>query len=296
MTLRLTPALLATLPATLLATGLALLGLALLGLTLLGLALPTVALAQTACSSDGQRPPKLLLERFLSADCLSCWQSAPTGSATPNPTATATADTSSGKTKPGAPGKPASTHNSRTVVLDWIVPSPQGEDAPLAAAASRDSLSRLNALGLSPPKQSEQKTSAVVSAASAVIGAATPSGANAAPGKPAPALRVVRGLAFNDYIGVSIQFRAPSPGNWTLWLALIETLPAGTEASPVPRQLVRNLLQVQTQTTAAKPLREARSMQIPAGAQAERLGVVGWVEDDQGRLRALAQSHCKTQR
>ena len=33
-------------------------------------------------------------------------------------------------------------------------------------------------------------------------------------------------------------------------------------------------------------------MNIPEGARPERLRVIGWVEDAQGRLLAVAQSRC----
>ena len=75
-----------------------------------------------SCSSDGVRPPTLVLERFISADCGDCW----TEPATPRPT-------------------------DGAVALDWIVPGTQQEDAPLSAAASRDALLRLQTLNLSAP-------------------------------------------------------------------------------------------------------------------------------------------------
>src|SRR5450830_620746 len=79
--------------------------------------------AQSFCASDGQSTPVLLLERFISADCESCWSAPP--------------DT------PPASG---------ALTLDWIVPSDQADEAPLSAAARRDALMRLEALGLPVPK------------------------------------------------------------------------------------------------------------------------------------------------
>jgi hypothetical protein len=64
--------------------------------------------AQSYCASDGQPRPVQLLERFINADCDSCWADP----ATP---------------KPGA----------GAIALDWIVPGAKGDDAPLAAASSR---------------------------------------------------------------------------------------------------------------------------------------------------------------
>jgi hypothetical protein len=37
---------------------------------------------------------------------------------------------------------------------------------------------------------------------------------------------------------------------------------------------------------------ESRPLSIPAGAHPERLRVIGWVQDGQGRIRAIAQSRC----
>ncbi|EJE49649.1 hypothetical protein PMI14_05780, partial [Acidovorax sp. CF316] len=72
---------------------------------LLALHAPHLA-AQSSCSSDGVARPAALFERFVSADCESCWAD----KATP---------------APSAPG---------TLVLDWIVPGTQGDNAPLSAA------------------------------------------------------------------------------------------------------------------------------------------------------------------
>ena len=73
--------------------------------------------SQSVCSSDAQAAPLSLFERFVNANCASCWSDAATPVA-----------------PPGA------------LALDWIVPGSQGEEAALAVAASRDALMRLNAL------------------------------------------------------------------------------------------------------------------------------------------------------
>lgn len=94
----------------------------------LAAALP--AAAQSVCSSDGQAQPVAVLERFISADCDSCWRDP----ATPRP----------GKNE---------------LVLDWIVPGSKGEDAPLSMGESRDALERLQALGRKPPAQADSHKS-----------------------------------------------------------------------------------------------------------------------------------------
>lgn len=88
-----------------------------------GLAQP--ALAQSSCASDGQQRPAVLVERFINADCATCWT---------DPV-----------TLPAARG---------AMALDWVLPGGRGEDAPLSAVATRDALKRLEALGTAPPEVS----------------------------------------------------------------------------------------------------------------------------------------------
>ena len=216
----------------------------LLPVTLLAALLtPLATLAQSSCSSDGQPRPVALLERFINADCASCW--------------------SDPQAQPAQRGQ---------VALDWIVPGSRGDDAPLSAAATRDSLNRLQVLGRPTPPQAEQ----------AVLRAV---------GK--RPLRVAHGMPFNDYLGTSIEMKPAARGEWTAWLALVETIPIGTEGTAVERNLVRNLLQVSWQTNRTPGrLLESRSMLIAQGVQADRMRVIGWVEDAKGRIHGIAQSAC----
>lgn len=94
----------------------------------LAAALP--AAAQSVCSSDGQAQPVAVLERFINADCDSCWRDP----ATPRPRA-------------------------NELVLDWIVPGSKGEDAPLSMGESRDGLERLQVLGRKAPAQADHHRS-----------------------------------------------------------------------------------------------------------------------------------------
>lgn len=211
------------------------------------------AQAQSSCSSDGRPQPVGLLERFINADCASCWSDADT-------------------VRPGA----------GEVALDWIVPGGRGDDAPLSAAASRDATARLEALRRPAPARSGNARHRLR--------------------PPRMQLRVAHGLPVGDYIGASIELRAAGAGPWKAWLLLVETIPAGSEGTPVARNLVRNALQPAWDTN--KPLSkeermrrfEARPMNIPEGANAARLRVVGWVEDARGRIVAAAQSQCRQER
>ena len=210
--------------------------------------------AQSVCSSDGQPQPVQLLERFINADCATCWQDA----ATPKP----------------ARGQ---------IALDWVVPGSQGDAAPLSAVATRDAAQRLEAV-------SEKTSGAPASRRSAVRGL------------PGARLRVAHGLPVTGYIGASIALTpglsAAPAGPWTAWLALVESLPKGTEGSPVARNLVRNTFKVnwdgrkQLQKTERVRLIEQRSMGLPEGVEPSRLRVIGWIEDSQGRVQAAAASKC----
>ena len=152
------------------------------------------------------------------------------------------------------------------VALDWIVPGAGGDDAPLSAAARPDGLDRLQAMGRA--------------------------SATTTPLPPPMPLRVARGPALGGYIGTSITLQVPeaTPGPFTAWLALVETIPSGSDGTAVERNLVRNTL-VLDWSVAGEHL-EIRPLSVPAGAQAARLRVIGWVEDANARVVAIAQSVC----
>jgi hypothetical protein len=115
-------------------------------------------------------------------------------------------------------------------------------------------------------------------------------------------LRVAHGLPLSGYLGASIELKpipaAAKSRQWTAWLALVETLPAGAENSPVERNLIRNVLQAnwdgasRYQKESKTASSTQRSMSIAEGANPERMRVVGWVEDEKGRVRVAAQSRC----
>ena len=214
-----------------------------------------LAHGQSVCSSDGQATPTALFERFINADCESCWRDPATPAA--------------------APG---------TLALDWIMPGSLGDEAPLAAAASRDTLMRLDALHHAAPPKTQSTLATTVSR------------------WPGAALRVAHGMAVGDYVGASIELTlpagaAPEPP-LQAWLVLVETLPKNFEGSPVARNLVRNVLQPAwnirevLQKSEQLNFKETRPMNIPQGAAPARLQVLGWVTDAKGRVLAAAESTC----
>lgn len=214
------------------------------------------AAAESSCSSDGQPARTVLVERFVNADCASCWT-----------------DLHQPLGDPPAVG------------VEWIVPGRQGDDAPLSVAARRDGLDRLRALRRVTPD------TAVTLPAQAV--GAKPVAVRVAHGlafqgyiavsiemrpraTPAPApwkawLLLVEVIpAGTEHSKVERQLVRNSLQ--LEWDARRETAP-----------------------DAGDRFFESRPMQIPEGADPRRLAVVGWVEDAQGRLHGLAQSRCPSQ-
>ena len=230
------------------------------GLLLIALLAPMThaqAEQQAFCASDGQAAPVQLLERFINAECESCWQ-----------------DPSTFKAKPGQ------------VVLDWVVPGASGDAAALSAVAGIESLDRLQALKLAVPAQTGNSLKEVKPLAGA-------------------SLRVAHGLALTGYLGVSIEFKPTAKTNreqaLTAWLALVETLPIGTEGSPVARSLVRNSIAVAWDGRDLAPSADAsqsrrfesRVMSVAASVNVEQLRVIGWLENAAGEVVMAAQSTCE---
>ncbi len=205
--------------------------------------------AQSSCDSDKHPRPMALVERFISADCESCW------------------------------ADPATPRAGRgELAVDWIVPGSKGDDAPLSAAASRDALIRLEALQRAAPAQADALKRRIASSSRK--------------------LRVAHGLAFNGYIGASIELKPAASAPWKAWLLLVETVPAGTEGSPVERNLVRNVFQPAWDRAGPlsknerRRLFESRPLSVPEGANPQRLRVVGLLEDARGQVVAAAASRC----
>lgn len=211
------------------------------------------ATAQSSCSSDQTAAVKTIYERFTNADCEACW------------------------IKPLVTGKLG-------VTLDWLAPSPAGEDAPLSAAANRDASLRLENLKIPLPKTQQFVKTAVASSGYSI--------------------RVAHGLAVAGYIGSSIELTQfpknfTAPKNLTAVLLLTEAIPKGTADSPIERSLVRNMLieswqlaPVSRKKNDKQAILTRRPLSIPQGVNPDNLHVFGWVQDDTGQILAAAQSLC----
>lgn len=164
---------------------------------------------------------------------------------------------------------------SGTLAIDWVTPGAKGDDAPLSAVSTLDGVWRLAAVGAKNPAETSSRFTQ---------------------GMPQPPLklRVAHGLRVNDYIGTSIELQPAPGGPWKVWLLLVENLPAGSEGSPVERNLVRNSFSAEWPAAAKGSTRryELRPMRVAEGAKFSRLRVVGWIEDSKGKMRAIAESRC----
>ncbi len=182
-----------------------------------------------------------LLERFIAADCESCWS---TGTAT---------------TVTGAPVP---------FVLDWIVPSPRGDDAALSPAALAEATARAGAL---PPAGLLQRHQVLTAQR----------GLN---------VSVQGGPAWYGYIGIRLHVQRRSaalPAGAAGYLALVENIPAGDEGTPIERRLVRALAGPLPLDRDRPSTDHLHALRIPLGARAERLAAVGWVEGPSGKVIAL---------
>jgi hypothetical protein len=162
------------------------------------------------------------------------------------------------------------------LAIDWVMPASQGDEAPLSAVALSQARERAQALGAPADRSSFSHT------------ASRPQ-----PGAGGSAnLRVSLGLPINDYIGASWRVRPSKAGGpQEAWLVLLERLPAGTEGSPVERRLVRAALRPDP-LRPGETLQEIRALRLPEGTRPERLELVAWVHDAQGRLTGLARADC----
>jgi hypothetical protein len=162
-----------------------------------------------------------------------------------------------------------------TLALDWIVPGRKRADALLSVVALDEAQERLSVLGRAVPERADS-----------VVSPRT--------GDPI-ALRLAQGGAFNDYVGASMELKRPGREAWRAWLLLVEKLPAGSEGSPVARNLVRNVFRPEWRKVMARApggLAETLAMQIHDGARPERLRLVAVLEDARGRIRAISQTEC----
>mgnify|MGYP003482941296 CR=1 FL=1 len=160
-------------------------------------------------------------------------------------------------------------------VLDWIVPGARGDDAPLAAAALSEARERVARMaGLAPHADA---------AAAQRTPLRTPAGAR---------LSVTAGPAWKGYFGVQLDSHGRWPNGSVAWLALVEAVPAGTDGTPVPRQLVRTVAGPIAIDARQTRQRDTRAMRWPETAKPERLRATAWIESPGGQILGFARDQC----
>ena len=168
------------------------------------------------------------------------------------------------------PQDPPASQARRVMVLDWIVPA--ADTAPMAAAALPEASERAGRL-----------------AANQTLSRQTPLARNGA-----LRLRIADGPAWNGYIGLQLTVRRVGklPADAVAYAALVERVPAGSEGTPVARQLVRTLVgPLSLQELAAQAtIHHFRAVRVPEGSRGDRLGSVAWVADANGKPIAATQS------
>lgn len=207
------------------------------------LALAFASLASHAAATDGCTAPGVLLERFVPADCEACWRS----SSAPS----------------GAP-----------LVLDWIVPSPRGDDAPLAAAALPEASARAGPMART----------------------TTMARRHVLPSVAGLSLRVEEGPPFNGYIAAQMHVERDTARRGSLktagaaaYLALVEQVRAGEEGATVERVLVRSVVGPLPLDPDRAEVTHLHAFRIPQGGRPARLTAIGWVETPGGKLLAAAR-------
>jgi hypothetical protein len=161
---------------------------------------------------------------------------------------------------------------ARQLVLDWIVPA--GDGAALASAALPEAASRVGTAS-----RETQWRSATLRRAGA------------------PRVRIADGPGWNGYVGLRLVVtrRGAVPAGAVAYAALVERVPAGSEGTPVDRQLVRALIgPLGLGELASQPVMEHMSaVRLPDIERPDRLASVAWIETAQGQVIAAAQS-CPT--
>ena len=216
-------------------------------------AIATVAFAATDNAVPDAMVPcprsnAAVLERFISAECEACWSDASTARA-----------------------------RSGQWLLDWIVPSARGDDAPLSSAApaeARERARRALKAELADDRASVQRSAARSGAALR--------------------LRVASGPAWSGYFGVQVDASGRATVGASVWVALVESVATGTDGSAVPRQLVRTVAGpfMPAELRSDKPWHALQAMRWPETAKAARLSARAWVEDADGRIVAMAGERC----
>ena len=198
----------------------------------------------------------LLVEHFIGADCLACWQVAP----------------------PGLGAMPVS---AREWSLDWIAPT--ADDAAMAPAALPEAGERLARVNAELPARMASAPAAFDS----VTALARPA--------PRRRFSVHSSLPHNGYMGVQMHATGVWPAGSTGWIALVELIEPGVRDTQIPRRLVRVLVgpvALPAGPGARNAVAPLYGLRWPENAHAENLVATAWVEDAGGRITQIATDRC----
>jgi len=198
----------------------------------------------------------LLVEHFIGADCLACWQVAP-------------------------PGLGAMPVGPREWSLDWIAPA--ADDAAMAAGALPESGERLARVNAELPA----RLASAPAAFDSVTALQKPSARRR--------FYVHSSLPHNGYMGVQMHATGTWPAGSTGWLALVELIEPGVRDTQIPRRLVRVLvgpLNLPAGPGAKNAVAPLYGLRWPENAHAENLVATAWVEDAGGRITQVATDRC----
>lgn len=160
-------------------------------------------------------------------------------------------------------------------LFDWI--SPTTPDAAMAPAAPVEARERALRAGAAAP----------VAQQTLVLQAEARSGRGLR-------LAIESGPAWAGYIGLQLSIGGRVPPGATAWMALVESLPANSEGSTVPRDLVRAVAGPLPlgAARAGRPLQHLLALRWPETARVNRLQARGWLESADGRMLAVVSEHC----
>jgi len=198
----------------------------------------------------------LLVEHFIGADCLACWQVAP----------------------PGLGAMPVA---AREWSLDWIAPA--ADDAAMAAGALPEAAERLARVNAELPARMASAPTAFDSVTALARASAR------------RRFYVHSSLPHNGYMGVQMHATGMWPAGSTGWLALVELIEPGVRDTQVPRRLVRVLvgpLKLPAGPGAKNAVAPLYGLRWPENAHAENLVATAWVEDAGGRITQVATDRC----
>jgi hypothetical protein len=225
-----------------------------------GLLVSTLALATTkpapGVAANCPARATLLVEHFVAADCLACWQAAP----------------------PALGAMPVS---DKEWSLDWITPA--ADDATIAAGALPESAERLARVGANLPAR--------LASAPAAFDAATALDKPSTRRR----FSVHSSLPHEGYMGVQMHATGVWPAGSTAWVGLVELIPVGTRDTQIERRLVRVLvgpLKLPAGPGKAKAVAPLYGLRWPENAHAENLVATAWIENADGRITQMSSDRC----